>query len=90
MKIQEYCGNIDFSILQFTFSFTEHIRKKITKKELFYQEQIERYAQKRIEFFLKRFDLKSALFFTYKYEVFNTIMFKLKNILQEQNVLRCV
>jgi hypothetical protein len=90
MRIKEYCGNIEFSILQFTFSFTEHIQKKITKKELFYQEQIERYAQKRIDFFLKGFDLKSALFSIYKYEVFNTIMFKIKNILQEYNVLRCV
>jgi hypothetical protein len=90
MKIQEYCGNIDFSILQFIHSFTDHIRKKITKKELFYREQIERYAKKRIDFFLKGFNLKSALFSTYKYEVFNTIMFKLNKILQEHNVMRCV
>ncbi len=90
MKIQEFCGNIEFSIMEFTFSFTEHIRNKITKKELFYREQIERYVQKKIELFLKGFNLKSALLFTYKFEVFNTIMFKLKSILLEHNVLRCI
>lgn len=90
MNIEEFCGNLDYSILQFTFSFTNHICEKITKKELFYKEQIIRYVQKQIDFFFKTYNLKSALLSSYKYEVYNTIMFKLKNILKENNILRCI
>lgn len=89
MKIEEFCGNMEFSIIQFTFSFTNHIREKIKSKELFYKEQIIRYVQKQIEFFLNGFNLKSTLLYTYKYEVYNTIMFKLKTTFKENNIFQC-
>jgi hypothetical protein len=90
MGIYEYCGEMEYSILQFIFSSTNHIREKIEKKELFYKEQIVRYVQQQIDFFFKAYHLKSALLQTYKYEIYNTIMFKLKNILKEHHFLQCI
>jgi hypothetical protein len=81
---------MDASILQFIFSLTSDIREKIEQKKLFYKEQIARYAQKKIDFFFKAYNMRNALLQSYKYEVYNTIMFKLKNILKEHNVFRCV
>lgn len=91
MKIYEYCGVLDMSILQFVFSITNDIHEKITQKKLFYKEQIIRYVQKRIDIFFKQHHLKNALLQTYKSEVYNTIMFRLKNELKEHPaIFQCV
>lgn len=90
MTIPEYCGNFEYSILQFVIHLTDDIREKIQQKKLFYKEQIVRYAKKQLDFFFKSYNLKSALLNTYKQEAYNTIMFKLKNTLKEHNVLQCV
>jgi hypothetical protein len=90
MKLSEYCGKIESSILNFIFSFTDDIREKVEQKKLFYKEQIKRYVKKQIDFFFKSYNLKSALLYTYKYETYNTIMFKLKSVLKEHNIFRCV
>lgn len=90
MTVAEYCGNIESSILHFIFSFTDEIREKIALKKLFYKEQIKRYVKKQIDYFFRTFNIKRALLYTYKYETYNTIMFKLKSILKEHNVFQCV
>jgi hypothetical protein len=91
MTITEYCGNFEYSILQFVIHLTNDIREKIQQKKLFYKEQIIRYAEKQLDFFFKKaYNLKSALLNTYKQEAYNTIMFKLKNILKEHNIFQCV
>ena len=90
MKAADFCGKMDFSILQFIFSITDDIQQKIEQKKLFYKEQIIRYVKKQIDFFFKTFNLTTALLYTYKYEAYNTIMFKLKNILKENNIFQCV
>lgn len=90
MTVAEYCGNMESSILQFIFSLTNDIRERIEQKKLFYKEQIVRYAQKQIDFFFKAYNLKNAILCSYKHEAYNTIMFKLKNILKEHNVFQCV
>jgi len=90
MTVTEYCGNMESSILQFIFSLTDDIRQRIEQKKLFYKEQIVRYAEKQIDFFFKAYNLTNALLNSYKHEAYNTIMFKLKNILKEHNVFQCV
>lgn len=90
MTLTEYCGNIDSCILNFIFSFTDDITEKIEQRKLFYREQIKRYVKKQIDLFFKAYNLKSALLNTYKYETYNTIMFKLRRVLKEHNVFHCV
>ncbi|MFC3883968.1 hypothetical protein ACFOU2_10905 [Bacillus songklensis] len=90
MKMTEYCGNFEHSILQFIFHLTNDIREKIQQKKLFYREQIVRYAEKQLDFFFKAYHLKSAILNAYKQEAYNTMMFKLKNILKENNIFQCV
>ena len=90
MTLIDYCGKMEYSILNFVFSFTDDVSEKIEQKELFYQEQITRYVKKHIDYFFKAYQLKKALLNTYKYETYNTIMFKLKSVLKEHNVFHCV
>jgi hypothetical protein len=89
MELAEYCGNIDFSILQFIFSLTDDIKEKISQKKLFYKEQITRYITQQIDYFFKSFTFNKALLQTYKNEAFNTIMFKLKNTIKEHIIFQC-
>ncbi|MBZ5749506.1 MULTISPECIES: hypothetical protein [Metabacillus] len=90
MEIAEYCGKTESSILTFIISFTDDIREKIAQRKLFYKEQIVRYVKKHIDFFFKAYKLKEALLKSYKHEVFNTIMFRLKNNLKEHRVFQCI
>jgi hypothetical protein len=90
MNLAEYCGNIEFSILQFIFSTTGEIKEKITQKKLFYKEQIIRYISQQIDHFFKRFTIKKALLQAYRNDVFNTIMFKLKHTLKERIIFQCL
>lgn len=90
MTIPEYCGHTEFSILQFTIHLTEEIHQKIKEKNLFYHEQIIRFTKKRIDHFFQGLQIKEALRSVYKNEVFNTIMIKIKSILKEYQILRCV
>lgn len=90
MNLAEYCGNIEFSILQFIFSTTSEIKEKISQKKLFYKEQIIRYISQRIDCFFKRFKIKKALLQAYRNDVFNTIMFKLKHTLKERIIFQCL
>lgn len=90
MKIQEFCGNVEYSSMQFVFSLTAQIREKISRKQLLYKEQIIRYAKKQIEFYFNSFQLKKALLHAYKNEVYNSVMFKLQSIFKEYNVFQCI
>ena len=90
MTVSEYCGNVEYSILQFIFSLTEEIRMKVEQKKLFYREQIIRYMKKQIDFFFRGFQVKPALLVVYKNEVINTVMFKINYLLKEYNILQCV
>ena len=89
MNISEYCGNTEFSILQFTFLMTDDIKEKIKQKKLFYKEQVIRYITQQIDLFFRNFTLSRALVQTYKYEVFNTILFKLRNTLEKHIIFQC-
>lgn len=90
MTAEEYCGHVEFSILRFIFSFTDDVREKIAKEELFYQEQIVRYAEKQVDLFFRALGVNGAILHVYKNEAFNTIMFKIKNLLKEHNIFRCI
>jgi hypothetical protein len=90
MSIAEYCGNEESAILHFIFSLTHEINEKISQQKLFYKEQVKRYIRKRIDFFFRTYKLKTALLQSYKYEAYNTIMFRLQSTLREHNLFHCV
>ena len=90
MNVAEYCGNIEFPILQFNLFPHRYIREKIVQKKLFYKEQVMRYVDKQIEFFFKTQNLNCAVLQTYKNEAYNTIMFKINYILKEHLILQCI
>ncbi len=90
MNIKEYCGKTEFATLQFIFSLTDHMSRKISKRELISIEQIIRYVKKQINCFFKSLNLKSSVSNLYKSEVFNTVMFKIKYIIKDQKYLLIV
>lgn len=90
MNLVEYCGNTEYSIIQFVFTITEDTREKIAKKKLIYKEQIVKYVNRQIEYYFKGVALKRALLQTYKYEVYNSVMFKLNPILKEHIIFQCI
>jgi hypothetical protein len=89
MNLVEYCGSIEFSILQFVFSTTHEIKEKILQKKLFYKEQIIRFIQQKMDCFFKGFTVNKALLQAYRNDTFNTIMFKLQPTLKTQIIFRC-
>ncbi|WP_110114009.1 hypothetical protein [Bacillus sp. CGMCC 1.16541] len=90
MTVEEYCGTFDHSILQFTFSLVEEVKTNIQEKKLFYHGQIHRYIQKQIDLFFISSQLNRALTSVYKHEMYTTVMFRLKPILKEMQLFRCV
>lgn len=78
MRLHDYCGRTEFSILQFTFHVTKDITKKIEEKKLRHKEEIVQYIHNRMDHFFKMFNFKQAVLQTYKNEVFNSVIFKLK------------
>ncbi|MEH7111441.1 hypothetical protein V7124_03555 [Neobacillus niacini] len=78
MRLQEYCGRTEFSILQFTIKVTDDIKEKMVQKKLLHKVDIVQYIHQQMDHFFQKFNLKPALLQTYKNEVLNSVMFKLK------------
>ena len=78
MRLHEYCGRTEFSILQFTFKVTDDIKEKMAQKKLLHNDDIVQYIHRQMDHFFQKFNLKPALLQTYKNEVLNSVMFKLK------------
>ena len=90
MNLVEYCGNSEHSIVHLIFSITEDTREKIKKRKLIYKEQIIRYVNKQIELYFRGYTVKQALLQTYKYQVYNSVMFKLNPTLKEHIIFQCI
>ena len=78
MRLHQYYGRIEFSILQFTFKVTDDIKEKMAQKKLLHNDDIIQYIHRQMDHFFQKFHLKPALLQTYKNEVLNSVMFKLK------------
>lgn len=90
MSLSEFCGKTEFSILQFTYYLTDDVKDKIDQKKLFYNEQIERYIYKQVDLFFQNYDFNNAIVQTYKYEIYTTIIFRLKDLINKKIIFSCV
>ncbi|WP_028403050.1 hypothetical protein [Ectobacillus panaciterrae] len=90
MRIETYCGKLHFAILDFTFCLLNEITKKIQERNLFYENQILNYARKKLDNFFQTLCLEPALINTYKNETWNTITFKLKQVVKEKQIFQCL
>jgi hypothetical protein len=90
MTIAAYCGDFEFTVLEFVFTITKDVEKKIKKRKLFYEEQITRYVKKKVDQFFLGFKMHEHILTVYKYEAYNTIMFRLQHILKEKNIFRVI
>lgn len=89
MKIETFCGRVHFAALDFVFGLLDEITTKIQRKVLFYEEQIFGYARKQLEYFFLTVHLTPAVLCAYKNELWSTLVFKLKCIVKEKQVLKC-
>lgn len=89
MSLSEFCGKTEFSILQFTYYMTDDVREKINRKKLFYNDQIKRYIHKQVDLFFRNYDFNNALVQTYKYEIYNTVIFRLKELINKKIIFSC-
>ena len=89
MRIETFCGELHFTALDFIFDLLAENTTKIQKKILFYEEQIFSYARKQLEHFFLTVHLTPAVLCAYKNELWNTLVFKLKCIVKEKQVLKC-
>lgn len=78
MSLHEYCGKTEFSILQFTIKVTHDIKEKMAQKKLLHKDEMVQYIHRQMDQFFQKFSLKPALLQTYKNEVLNSVMFRLK------------
>ncbi|TYR80845.1 hypothetical protein FZC66_10835 [Priestia megaterium] len=90
MNMADYCGSMDYSILQFSIELTTDVRSKIISRTLFYEEQVVRYIKKQILSFFNNFSIKPALQCTYQAEMLQTVLFKLQPTIKEQQLFQCI
>ncbi|RDW21250.1 hypothetical protein [Oceanobacillus chungangensis] len=90
VTIAAYCGDFQFTVLEFVFTITNEVEKKIKNRKLFYEEQITHYVKKKVERFFLGVKMDKHILIVYKYEAYNTIMFRLDNILKEKNILSVI
>lgn len=90
MSLSEFCGKTEFSILQFTYYLTDDVKEKIIQKKLFYNEQIKRYIYKQVDLFFQNDNFNTAIVQTYKYEIYTTIVFRLKDLINKKVIFSCL
>ena len=78
MRLHEFCGRTEFSIIQFTINVSDDIKGKMMQKKLLHKDDIVQYIHLQMDHFFQNFNLKQALLQTYRNEVINSVMFKLK------------
>ncbi|WP_338472491.1 hypothetical protein R4Z10_07045 [Niallia sp. XMNu-256] len=78
MGLHEYCGRTEYSIIRFTFKVTADIKEKMMQNKLLHKDDIVQYLHRQMDRYFKKFNMKPALLQTYKNEVLNSVMFKLK------------
>jgi hypothetical protein len=88
--IEAYCGEFEYTKLRFTFNLLDEVQQKIQHGTLFYESQIYDYAKKRLDQFFRTLRLSPALSSACKNEMWITITHKLKSIVEEKRMLRCV
>ncbi|MGM7636044.1 hypothetical protein [Bacillus sp. Hm123] len=90
MTVAEFCGTLDYSVSQFAVRLSKEVEEKIKTRELFYQDQMNRYIDRRIELFMKTLHLTPALYSVYRREILHHVLFKIKPVLKKNHIFQVV
>ncbi|OLN22393.1 hypothetical protein BTO30_10055 [Domibacillus antri] len=90
MTVAEFYGGVEYSVTQFAVQLTKEIEEKIAKRELFYEDQIIRYIERRALLFIQTLALTPAVSAIMKKEVTTHVLFKLKPVMNRQIVFQVV
>ena len=55
MRLHEYYGRTEFSILQFTFKVTDDIKEKMAQKKLLHNDDIIQYIHRQMDLLFPKF-----------------------------------
>ncbi|MFC0274299.1 hypothetical protein ACFFIX_23410 [Metabacillus herbersteinensis] len=90
MQLSEYLGQIDYEIIQFTFSLIKDVDSKIHTHTLFYKNQVLQYVQNEIDCYIKNLQLKRSLKSVYKIEMQQLMSMKLRVLFDKHSLLQCM
>ncbi|WP_243290759.1 hypothetical protein [Bacillus sp. FJAT-47783] len=90
MVMNEFMDQNELKLIHFSFQLTSEIKQKIQSKIFYYQNQIEKYAMKRIHLFISTLPLKPALKTVYYNQLLQLVTNRLKQLLHQHNVLKCM
>ncbi|MCP3761808.1 hypothetical protein NLX67_05350 [Domibacillus sp. A3M-37] len=90
MTVAEFYGGVEYSVTQFAVQLTNEIEEKITKRDLFYKDQIIHYIERRATLFIQSLTLSPAVSAVMKKEVMSHVLFKLKPVMNRHIVFQLV
>lgn len=90
MTVAEFYGGIEYSVTQFAVQLTRETEEKIAKRDLFYEEQITHYIERRATAFIQSLSLPPAVSAVMKKEVIHHVTFKLKPVIHRHTIFRVV
>ncbi|WP_046175227.1 hypothetical protein [Domibacillus indicus] len=90
MTVAEFYGGIEYSVTQFAVQLTNEIEEKIVMRELFYEDQITRYIERRAALFIQSLNLSPAISAVMKKDVMRHVLFKLKPVMNRHIVFKLV
>jgi hypothetical protein len=82
MLINDFIEEKELRIISFSIFLVKEIERKIQNKLLHNKEQINRYIEKQVEFFLKSLSAQKSLKNVYKYQILSNVHFKLNYLLK--------
>ncbi|OXS78380.1 hypothetical protein [Domibacillus enclensis] len=88
MTVAEFYGGVEYSVTQFAVQLTNEIEEKIAKRDLFYEDQIIRYIERRATLFIQSLTLTPAVSAVMKKEVAAHVLYKLKPVMKHQIVFQ--
>lgn len=90
MVMNEFMDQNELKLIHFSYQLTSEIKQKIKARTFYYQNQIEKYAMKRIHLFISTLTLKPALKTVYYNQLLQLVKNKVNQLVHQHNVLKCI
>jgi hypothetical protein len=90
MTVAEFYGGVEYSVTQFAVQLTKEMKEKIAKRDLYYEDQIIRYIERRATRFIQSLPLTPAVSAVMKKEVMTHVLFKLKPVMNRHIVFQVI
>lgn len=90
MKMIDYVGKTDYSLIQFSYNLTTEVSFKIKTKKLFYSEQVWKYIHTRVDGFINHLNVRDSLKSIYRRQILTMISIKVTSLIHKNKMLGCI